>query len=73
MLSATRIVSPLAEKRMSMSFVRRQLIGRRAYSDSIYANKTRAVTTPIAEASSQRSPIVSEEEIAAKIYTIASC
>jgi len=40
MISAPFIVSPSAEKRMAISLIRKELIGRRAYSDSIYGRKT---------------------------------
>jgi hypothetical protein len=44
MISAPFIVSPSAEKRVTISMIRKELIGRRAYSDSIYGRKTNRVT-----------------------------
>jgi|688.fasta_scaffold1307647_2 hypothetical protein len=40
MISAPFISSPSAEKRVIISLIRKELIGRRAYSDSIYGRKT---------------------------------
>ena len=40
MISAQFINSPPAEKRLAVSIIRKELIGRRAYSDSIYGRKT---------------------------------
>ena len=35
--------SPAAEKRVVLSLLRKQLIGRRAYSDSVYFSKTKTI------------------------------
>jgi len=40
MISAPFINSPSAERRLAVSLIRKELIGRRAYSDSIYGRKT---------------------------------
>jgi hypothetical protein len=38
--------SPAAEKRVVLSLLRKQLIGRRAYSDSVYFRKTKTIHSP---------------------------
>lgn len=44
--------SPAAEKRVVLSLIRKQLIGRRAYSDSVYFSKTKVIRSALPSISS---------------------
>jgi hypothetical protein len=46
--------SPLAEKRLAISLAKKHLVGRRAYSDSIYI--TKSPKYPLSLSSSESSP-----------------
>ena len=52
--------SPLAEKRVLISLLKKQLIGRRAYSDSIYIKKTSATPPSLTPPSLTPSPTSTE-------------
>jgi len=70
--------SPLAEKRILISLLKKQLTGRRAYSDSIYIKKT--VTPPNSLTSSSTStecsspsPERSAQELEDKVFSGIGC
>ena len=50
--------SPLAEKRLAISLAKKHLIGRRAYSDSIYITKSpKQAPSPISSECSSPAPV----------------
>jgi hypothetical protein len=72
--------SPLAEKRLLLSLMKKKLVGRRAYSDSIHLKRELAISTslPSSASSSQCSTPTSEaysssQEIEEKAFAGIGC
>lgn len=80
MFLSSPILSPLAEKRIILFTVKKQMIGRRAYSDSIFKKTKHTIvglyeeqnSSPSSASSSPRyTPTAAEVE--QKAYTINAC
>jgi|LakMenE18May11ns_1017448.scaffolds.fasta_scaffold5857369_1 hypothetical protein len=75
------IISPLAEKRILYDTMRRSIIGRRSYSDSIFSGRRQAqvpsIRTPPKSSESSSSSSTpkhtSAEELLVKAFTISAC
>jgi hypothetical protein len=78
-------MSPLAEKRIIFSTIKKQMIGRRAYTDSIY-NKSKSMSGRVNDAEEQNSSpssrgsspkstesAISQSEIELKSFTVFAC
>jgi hypothetical protein len=84
MISAPFIVSPSAEKRVTITLIRKELIGRRAYSDSIYGRKTNrgsdnslhnlsAISSSSSSSSSSPRCEVSSTELKKMAFEVSAC
>jgi len=75
------IISPLAEKRILYDTMRRSLIGRRSYSDSVFSGRRQAQvisirTPPKSSESSSSSSTPRQttvEDLIVKAFTISAC
>ena len=74
MFLSSPLLSPLAEKRIILFTVKKQMIGRRAYSDSIY-NKTKPTVIGRYEEQQSSSPryMPTQAEIHYKTLTVGAC
>jgi hypothetical protein len=59
--------SPLAEKRLAISLVKKQLIGRRAYSDSIHISKSPKSNAPSSSSSECSTAISTPVALSTKV------
>jgi hypothetical protein len=78
MLAVTPIQSPLAEKRITFFTIKKKMIGRRAYTDSIYLKSShtakhdeQSISSPSLSSSSCSTPRQSEIEY--KALNITGC